>query len=160
MREIKFRAWDDFNKIMIKVGIIDFEEKKLFVYADFWYGSADSLIQGSGETLDFDEVKLIEYTGLKDKNGVEIYEGDILKISNTKRFLGRNYKCYSDIEIIGGHVYVWTDPVIDGQRVRYGAKMLFDGLAKYIDMRGVATSDVEVVGNIYEDKELLRSEAE
>lgn len=54
-----------------------------------------------------------------------------------------------------GHVYVWTQPIVKGRKIRYGAHELYDGLSKYIDMKGVATSDVRVIGHICENPELL-----
>ena len=96
-----------------------------------------------------------QYTGLVDSAGIEIFEYDIVKIINTKRFLGDDYNCYSTVEVIEGHVYVWLSPIINGETKRYGARLLLSGMSKYIDMRGVATYDVEVIGNKFENPELL-----
>jgi len=74
MREIKFRAWHRDNKCWLD---------SICVYSDgSWSGS---LVGERGEVSGYDEreCELMQYTGLKDKNGKEIYEGDILKTSTS-----------------------------------------------------------------------------
>lgn len=64
MREIKFRAWEKNLKEIIPVHNIDFEKK---------------MINTESAWRLFDEIELIQYTGLKDKNGMEIYESDSIE---------------------------------------------------------------------------------
>lgn len=91
---------------------------------------------------DFDEIELMQSTGLKDKNGKEIFEGDIVR---TTRFLGR-------ADEIGGFYeyekdYVGVVKVLEGSWV--------------IDTGSVAVrlwseiDESEVLGNIYENLEFL-----
>lgn len=124
-REIKFRAWHGKYKGMYGVGCLDFFYKKavLFIdeYYDFW--------------VDFDEIELMQFTNFLDKNGKEIYEGDVVKDE-----FGRIMKigfwncslCFIAISKTNFH---------------------HANIIEWVTNENFAS--VEVIGNVYENPELL-----
>ena len=128
MREIKFRAWLKEEKKMVNVETIDFTDKSI------QYLEKNEFINAYlSRRMIFGDVELMQYTGLKDKNDKEIYEGDILF------FRDENMK----------YVAVWQDTafIIKSIEIRkYSEKMY------WLDDTEICC---EIVGNIYENKNLL-----
>ena len=154
MREIKFRVWDK-------------KEKKLYypgTYCDRsdneeWYGSSLSMkLQGITSLSNDNNFELMQYTGLKDENGIDIFEGDILG--------------YDEGQIKGGQT-TFCQFVVKFGKYSCGCGDYYcneDGYGFYLSgyngyHRSNGTSDkyeydrrfgaYPVIGNIYENQDLL-----
>ena len=96
-REIKFRVWDVENKEMLNVQELDFEPT-------FYGGRIAIRPDQYSDYFDTEDMILMQYTGLHDKNGKEIYEGDIIKC---KKYIGGNFVDYcieKEIPVLPGVV--------------------------------------------------------
>ena len=129
MREHKYRAWDKTRKTMIGASDISHfdltgTERQLYYYYPEQI-SEDEWEQAQG-TQSLKNIELMQYTGLKDKNGKEIYEGDIV--------VGYN----AGGETCDPRLVKWTN---NGY--------VANGLSLW------AVYKCKVIGNIYENKELL-----
>lgn len=133
--EIKFRAWDDLHNKMYPVSDIEWDaDGRMWVTAD------DGK---NGIELIDDEANLMQYTGLHDKNGREIYESDILKVTGED---GESY--VATVKWFGDEGY----PAFDLAGIPASWSYDANALAT-IFQSGVETC--EVIGNIFEDKQLL-----
>lgn len=120
MRDIKFKA---FRKDKMNIGVT--LEFLLSIAKDVKYN------EGENKTI------FLQYTGLIDKNGVEVYEGDVISLGTQKAFV-----IYSD--------YKFDNPC-------YCMKVLGEDevYEQFFDKDDYIRNWFEVVGNIYENKELL-----
>jgi uncharacterized phage protein (TIGR01671 family) len=129
MKEIKFRAWKD-GKMYYGVSTNGFRT--------FWGIS----FRGSYEyDVPFSEVPLMQFTGLKDKNGKEIYEGDVFKcIYLRDGHADHKYRVYFDD----------ADGRFDLQRIGEPCPQ------NQVRQNLIDVARYGVIGNIYENPELLK----
>jgi uncharacterized phage protein (TIGR01671 family) len=130
MRELKFRAWDDTNKKLITPGCIINKNGKAY-----WDDEKTHLSQSSTEVMQF--------TGCYDINKKEIYEGDICNVRKNPG--GRWLIC----EVMwSNYIFCWIF------RGYYNGKGNGDYYSyRFEDM--YSDSSKEIIGNIYENPELL-----
>ncbi len=129
MRELKFRAWSKKLRLMSK--ILSFMELTGLGDRCNWFS------QPVG--WDFDKLIWMQYTGLKDKNGVEIYEGDI----------------YISYGISSKYVVGFALGAFVAGPIEHPARVPLGWESDSSDQEYINTH-VEVIGNIHENPELLK----
>ena|SRR5690625_1009634 len=120
MREIKFRAWDKESGRMFSIARFDFADHTVYSH----------LFACEGYLAE--NLKIMQYTGLKDKNGREIYEGDIVKYPHIV-----SAKSNWEVSFRGGSFVI---------KQKYLGISLHELAHK---------NNLEVIGNIYENPELF-----
>lgn len=137
MREIKFRAWDNEDKKMYKVVRI---EKSIYGYCEcdnllVCNLEANERLKETDVRVSYD-YKLMEFTGLCDKNGKEIYEGDI-------------------VEVVYPHKSYITDRI---GVVEYGTLGRFQikGEKIHCAFNHIINFEWKIIGNIFENPELVK----
>lgn len=122
MRDIKFKFWYKEDKEIYypeNIEHINFEDKLISTEENGLFG--------------FDEIELLQYIGLKDKNDKEIYEGDIIEISNQLHGI-----------------------IMFNQEMSYfGIKYIETVGCNYIKQLGNWISCYKIIGNIYDNPELI-----
>lgn len=132
----KFRAWDRLRKEMnykVMVGNCDTDDEN-WTCPIIW-------IEDRKKWLHFDDYECImQSTGLKDKNGKEIFEGDVLEIQD-------------EGEVFGNAKLTW-----DNEQVVFMIEAIsVDGIALFHEILSDESYSYRVVGNVYENPELLEN---
>lgn len=130
----KYRAWDKETQTMLDVSLIDF--KKSVLVGEHW---------DFGETnfINFDDIHLMQSTGLKDKNGKEIFEGDILTDGHTTG-------------VIRNHPALGFYTVDESSKEGYLSDTV--GTEDFEEAKEFIRNSIEIIGNIHENPELLEVE--
>lgn len=134
-RQIKFRAW-----------VKDWKEMFEVIMLTFPVGEKEFILSGKGGSVSSKDCELMQFTGLMDKNGKEIYEGDIVKYKYLSGFSCED----EDYKI---HGIEQKPKVVEFKDGEFYPKETYnyceDGFyaSRYFDF--------EIIGNIYENPELL-----
>lgn len=143
-REIKFRAWHKVKNIMVYDN-----EDDTYGYWDGCRNSNVGMINTILNSQYYKEYKFMQYTGLRDKNGKEIYEGDIVKITEKEKI--SKHKVIPMKPIIAN--IVWSEEYLTYTLITTSVKDAFESLTDYLD-----ECDIEVIGNVTDSPELLGGE--
>jgi uncharacterized phage protein (TIGR01671 family) len=146
MREIKFRVWNQEGNFMDSAWLIDWEHGKV--------------CHSKHNQSELDDCILLQYTGLKDKNGKEIYEGDIIR-----RYFEIGRVIYDEVTL-GAEDYEIDDAgyFIGVVHYRPSEGYVLNKCTKYNDdweiqlqKSGVKiyAKRAEVIGNVFENPDLL-----
>jgi len=131
VREYKFRAYDTYTKTMLPiVDIIKFTKSEdIYITRNGTYGV--------GVNIQYQpRIKLMQYTGLHDKNGVEIYEGDIVRL----KFQKNSLDVFAKVE----YSTTYAQYIVTGTKtILYENEPLSD------------YEEIEVIGSIYDNPKLL-----
>lgn len=136
MKEIKYRAWHKEKELLVEVLGISFKEKHVRLPIEsepsdeYWWHETH---------WDFDEVELMQYTGLKDENDKEIYDRDIVQVEEK-------------IVIPGKMTSIKVNKVVK-YKEDYAQFLLYEN--ENGEHLTFATFG-EVIGNIYDNPELLK----
>lgn len=130
MEELKVRAWWEKGKRMLDIAAIDFLEKEVKSHANVMYR--------------FDDIELMQSTGLKDIYDKDVYEGDIITTPFEEDgmfvvYLNTTAGLYIK-SLLSGNIQFIDDP---------------GSLEELEELKAEIRQSIEIKGNIYENSELL-----
>ena len=127
-----YGSWDDRDQMFHEIRDIDFYDEDVTVW-----GCHRKDCGMCDDTYKIEDVEITQYTGCRDKNGIEIYEGDVIKDKYDKTWIVQWF--------VGAFVITDKIPDSDGQKSTYSHFSNVSNHHFYF----------EVIGNIYENPELL-----
>lgn len=131
MREIKFRVWDNVDYMSNPFTLSDLQK---------------------GRIKFTDNCIVMQFTGLKDSNGAEIYEGDIMRYPAKNEWELTNYSCF-EVFFHGGDAHIEFNIGYSMSRM-HNHGSIGGGMTPSFKRKTV--SKMIVIGNIHENKELLK----
>lgn len=153
MRVPKFRAWDVREKKM-------FTNDQLIIWSGNVYANDNSKLKVDNlKGWNIDEKYLMQSTGLKDKNGKEIFEGDVVELHRFTKNYHKNGGLYEGEEtLVGAVIYGYTVDDIKYFGKVYPPSWLFKNRYReldFSDFSGIHEESFKVIGNIYQNPELI-----
>jgi uncharacterized phage protein (TIGR01671 family) len=142
-KEIKIKVWNPYKKLMYDGNKLEKLLTKKVIFVSLSYGKL--IIYSYDKNGDYYELIPLQFTGLPDKNGNEIYEGDI--IGTNERY-----------QILPKYIVEWNEKhccftCIDGGTFNYIGDI--DELIQYHLLSNMRLDVCEIIGNIHENSELL-----
>ena len=142
MRNLKFRAWLKTKKRMVRTDellVIDYDLTQIMTQQVFF--ESGLAVERDIKYYDFEDIELMSSTGLFDKKGVEIFEGDIIRYG-------------TNVAEIKRHPTLGFYTVVDGRERFFGDEMSIDDFEEVAEE---VSKTFEIIGNIYENPELLKN---
>ncbi|WP_271028064.1 YopX family protein [Enterococcus faecium] len=134
----KFRAWDKRKNVMRDVAVLHFTKNGKTNFIEYWINPTEL------KSYHVRNIDLMQSTGLKDKNSIEIFEGDIVlvNVSNGFDHLVNEKTVVQESEFHSGLI----------------CKSLASGMEHRVFKHKKMDYEYEVIGNIYENSELLEEQ--
>ena len=149
-REILFKAKRKDNNEWIKGCLLILESGYYIVPKNTYYSEIDIManctVNAIWEEQDFFEViteTISQYTGLKDKNNVKIFENDIVRVNERYKGLGEVDFLYKVDYIDRLAKYVYNPLIVNGK---------YDNNNNDVELYCYETNDIEVIGNIFDEE--------
>jgi uncharacterized phage protein (TIGR01671 family) len=142
MRKLKFRCWDK-------------EEKKMYPCSSPWMGNVMVVLElGVFRAQPENDLEVMQFTGLEDKNGKDVYEGDIIKCGDNGENFPQDYDEEKDEFVdVGTYEVIGSTEDYPAFEIKPNPIEECNGLSQ-----ALATGYIEVIGNIYENPELLKGD--
>ncbi|HET2804874.1 YopX family protein [Streptococcus pneumoniae] len=156
----KFRVWVKIGKRMVfsdDILAIDYENKEIVTQQVYFENGLPD--DRDIYCYDFDEIELMQSTGLFDRNGKEIFEGDILKFNDEWNEYCHEGYVDGSVEGVNYVEVVRSEICFEFGKTKYPDSSLFilmeDEQLNFKDFIKSEDFEFEIIGNIYENPELL-----